>query len=378
MNYDLTEEQKQFRNTIRQFAADQVAPFDAQMDRENQINQDILRKMSQQGLWGLIGEEEYGGAKTDAITAAVCMEELARGSGSIAFTLDAHWLCLDTIQRFGNQEQKAKYLPGLCSGEAIGAFSWTEPVAGSDASAIQATAERKGGAYILNGSKCFVTNGGLAKTYLVGVKTDPQAGRRGFSLFILENDQKGFQIGEKEDKMGLRGSHTTQLTLEDAEVPAKNLLGTEGDGPKNALSAFADGRVWVGAISVGNATAAMQAALQYSQERTAFGKPLAAQQAVQFMLADMDTEVSAARWMVRHAACLKDQGRPYHKEAAQAKFFAAEVAMRTCKNAIQIHGGVGYTKDFPVERYFRDAKLNEIGEGASEVLRVLVARDLLR
>jgi alkylation response protein AidB-like acyl-CoA dehydrogenase len=378
MNFDLTEEQKQFRSTIRQFAADQVAPFDAQMDRENQINEDILRKMSQQGLWGLIGEREYGGAKTDAITAAVCMEELARGSGSIAFTLDAHWLCLDTIQRFGNQEQKAKYLPGLCSGEAIGAFSWTEPVAGSDASAIQATAERKGGAYILNGSKCFVTNGGLAKTYLVGAKTDPQAGRKGFSLFILKNDQKGFEIGEKEDKMGLRGSHTTKLSLQDAEVPADNLLGQEGDGLKNSLSAFNNGRIWVGAISVGNATAAMQAALQYSQERTAFGKPLAAQQAVQFMLADMDTEVSAARWMVYHAAYLKDQGRPYHKEAAQAKFFAAEVAMRTCKNAIQIHGGVGYTRDFPVERYFRDAKLNEIGEGASEVLRLLVARDLLR
>jgi alkylation response protein AidB-like acyl-CoA dehydrogenase len=378
MNFDFTEEQKQFRNTIRQFAAVHVAPFDAQMDRENHINEDILRKLSQQGLWGLIGEQEYGGAKADSITAAVCMEELAKGSGSIAFTLDAHWLCLNTIQRFGNQEQKTKYLPALCSGEAIGAFSWTEPVAGSDAASIQARAERRGNGYVLNGNKCFVTNGGLAKTYLVGAKTDPQAGRKGFSLFILEDSTKGFEIGKKEDKMGLRGSHTTQLTLEDAQVPEENLLGREGDGLKNALSAFSDGRIWVGAISVGNATAAMQAALEYSQERTAFGKPLAAQQAVQFMLADMDTEVSAARWMVYYAAYLKDQGQPYHKEAAQAKFFAAEAAMRTCKNAIQIHGGVGYTKDFPVERYFRDAKLNEIGEGASEVLRVLVARDLLR
>jgi alkylation response protein AidB-like acyl-CoA dehydrogenase len=378
MDFDLTEEQKQMRNRVREFTSNHVAPFDAQMDRENHINQEILKKMSRQGLWGLIGDQQHGGTGADAITAALCMEELAKGSGSIAFTLDAHWLCLDTIQRFGNPEQKTKYLPGLCSGGAIGAFSWTEPVAGSDAASIQATAEKRGNAYLLNGSKCFVTNGGLAKTYLVGVKTDPQAGRKGFSLFILENDQKGLGIGEKEDKMGLRGSHTTQLTLEDAEVPAENLLGTEGDGLKNALAAFADGRIWVGAISVGNATAAMQAALKYSQERTAFGKPLAALQAVQFMLADMDTEISAARWMVHHAAYLKDQGRPYHKEAAQAKFFAAEVAMRVCKNAVQIHGGVGYTKEFPVERYFRDAKLNEIGEGASEVLRLLVARDLLR
>jgi alkylation response protein AidB-like acyl-CoA dehydrogenase len=378
MNFDLTEEQKQMRNTVREFTSKHVAPFDARMDRENRIDDQILRKMAEQGFWGLIGEKEYGGAGTDAISAAICMEEIAKGSGSIAFTLDAHWLCLDTIQRFGNQEQKAKYLPGLCSGEAVGAFSWTEPVAGSDAAAIQATAERKGGVYVLNGNKCFVTNGGLAKTYLVGARTDPQAGRKGFSLFILENDTKGFEIGEKEDKMGLRGSHTTKVSLQDAEVPADNLLGQEGDGLRNSLSAFSDGRIWVGAISVGNATAAMQAALQYSQERTAFGKPLAAQQAVQFMLADMDTEISAARWMVYHAAFLKDQGRPYQREAAQAKFFAAEVAMRVCKNAIQIHGGIGYTKEFPVERYFRDAKLNEIGEGASEVLRVLVARDLLR
>ena len=377
MDFDLTERQIQCREAVREFTSKQVGPHDAQMDRDNHIDQDILRKMSGQGLWGLIGEDDYGGAGWDAVTAAVCMEELAKGSGSIAITLDAHWLCLETIQRFGSPEQKKKYLPALCSGEAMGAFSWTEPVAGSDAAGIRSTAEKRGDVYILNGSKCFVTNGGLAKTYLVGAKTDPQAGRKGFSLFILENDTKGFQIGKKEDKMGLRGSHTTQLTLEHAEVPAENLLGREGEGLKNALSAFCDGRIWVGAISVGNATAAMQAALEYSQERTAFGKPLSAQQAVQFMLADMDTEISAARWMVYHAAYLKDQGRPYHKESAQAKFFAAEVAMKTCKNAIQIHGGAGYTKDFPVERYFRDAKLNEIGEGASEVLRTLVARDML-
>ena len=377
MNFDLTERQKQCRDAVREFTSEHVGPLDAQMDRDNHINQDILRKMSRQGLWGLIGEDDYGGAGFDAVAAAACMEELARGSGSIAITLDAHWLCLETIQRFGSQEQKRRYLPALCSGEAIGAFSWTEPVAGSDAAGIQSTAEKRGEAYILNGSKCFVTNGGLAKIYLVGAKTDPQAGRECFSLFILKDDTDGFQIGQKEDKMGLRGSHTTQLTLEHAEVPTDNLLGQEGDGLKNALSAFSDGRIWVGAISVGNATAAMEAALEYSRGRTAFGKPLSAQQAVQFMLADMDTEISAARWMVCHAAYLKDQGRPYHKEAAQAKFFAAEAAMRVCKNAIQIHGGVGYTKDFPVERYFRDAKLNEIGEGASEVLRILVARDLL-
>ena len=377
MNFDLNERQKQCRDAVREFTSKHVGPLDAQMDRDNQIDQDILRKMSRQGLWGLIGEDDYGGAGSDAVTAAVCMEELARGSGSVAITLDAHWLCLETIQSFGSQEQKKKYLPALCSGQAMGAFSWTEPVAGSDAAGIQSTAQKRGDLYIMKGSKCFVTNGGLAKTYILGAKTDPEAGAKGFSVFVVEDGTKGFKVGKKEDKMGLRGSHTTQLHLEDAEVPAANLLGKEGEGLRQALSVFSDGRIFVGAISVGNATAAMRAALRYSQERTSFGKPLSAQQAVQFMLADMDTEISAARWMVYHAACLKDQLRPYHREAAQAKIFAAEVAMKVCKNAIQIHGGAGYTKDFPVERYFRDAKLNEIGEGASEVLRILVARDML-
>jgi butyryl-CoA dehydrogenase len=378
MNFDLAEEQRQVRNAVEEFTSNHVTPYDAQMDRENQINEEILRRMAKQGLWGLIGEKEYGGAGADGISAAICMEELAKGSGSIALTLDAHWLCLETIQRFGSEEQKRRNLPALCSGEAMGAFSWTEPVAGSDAAGIQSTAEKRGDVYILNGTKCFVTNGGLAKTYIVGAKTDPQAGAKGFSLFVVEDGAAGFNVGKKEDKMGLRGSHTTELFLEDARVPAGNLLGQEGGGFKQAMSVFGDGRISVGAISVGTATAAMQAALEYAKERKAFGKPLAAQQAIQFMLADMDTEISAARWMVYHAAYLKDQGRPYHKEAAQAKFFAAEVAMKVCKNAVQVHGGHGYTKDFPVERHFRNAKLSEIGEGTSEVLRALVARDLLK
>lgn len=378
MNFDLTPGQKQIKTTVREFSSERVAPLDARMDKENRIDMEILAGMAELGLWGLTGGKEHGGEGLDAVSSAIGMEELAKGSGSLAITLDAHWLCLETIQRFGNPKQKSKYLPALCSGESMGAFSWTEPVAGSDASAIQATADRKGDAYILNGKKCFVTNGGLAKTYLVGAKTDPQAGAKGFSLFIVEDRTEGFNVGKKEDKMGLRGSHTTELILQNARVPMENLLGQEGDGFKQAMSAFADGRISVGAISVGTATAAMQASLQYSKERTAFGRPLSAQQAIGFMLADMDTEISASRWMVYHAAYLKDQGRSYHKEAAQAKFFAAETAMRVCKNAIQIHGGVGYTKEFPVERYFRDAKLNEIGEGASEVLRMLVARELLR
>jgi alkylation response protein AidB-like acyl-CoA dehydrogenase len=376
MNFDLTESQRMLQRSMEEFTAREIAPHDARMDRENQIQTDILDKMAQQGLWGLIGEKDYGGSGADAVSGVICMEALSRGSASIAFTLDAHNLCLEGIQRFGSDTQKRQFLPALCSGEAIGAVSWTEPTAGSDAAGIQATAVKRGDRYILNGHKVFVTNGGLAKTYLVGVKTDPNAGVKGFSFFIVEDGTKGFVIGKKEDKMGLRGSHTTEILLENVDVPGHHLLGKEGQGFKQAMHLFNDGRIWVGAISVGTARAAMETALVYAKKRTAFGKPLVAQQAIQFMLADMDTEISAARWLVYHAAFLKDQGKAYHKQAAQCKYFASEIAMRVCKNALQIHGGYGYTKDFPVERYFRNAKLNEIGEGTSEILRVLVAKNL--
>ena len=377
MDFQLSAEQKQIQDATREVAAKEIAPHDGWMDRENQIDTGILQKMSEQGYWGVIGDKGFEGMGLGAMCGAICMEEIAKASGSIAITLDAHWLCLEGIQVFGTDAQKAKYLADLCSGQSIGAVSWTEPSAGSDAAAIKTTAHKKGDTYILNGTKCFVTNGGLAGVYLIGAVTDPDAGSKGISFFIVEDGTRGLTIGPQEDKMGLRGSHTTELILENVEIPKENLLGKEGDAFKQAMLIFNSGRIWVGAISVGTASAAMEASVKYAKERETFGKPLAKHQGIQFKLADMDTEIQAARWMVCHAAWLKDQGKPHHKEAAQCKYFSAEVAMRVCKEAIQIYGGYGYIKDYDVERYFRNAKLNEIGEGTSEILRMLVAKDLL-
>jgi butyryl-CoA dehydrogenase len=347
------------------------------MDETNRINPFILEKMKDVGLWGLIGPKEYHGGGYDALSAVVAMEELGKASASIAITLDAHWLCLAGIDRFGNVPQKKSFLSDLCRGSEIGAFAWTEPGAGSDAANIEMSAELEGDFYVLNGKKCFCTNGGLAGIYLVAAVTDPAAKPKGLSIFIVDPDTPGFEVGRRENKMGLRGSQTTELLLEDVKVPADHRLGNEGEGFRIFASVLNDGRLAVAGLCVGIAEASKQAAIKYSRERMAFGRPLASQQAVQFMIADMDTEIQAARLLACHAAYRALQGYSYHKEAAQAKYFASETAMRICKNAVQIHGGHGYTKDFPVERLFRDAKFAEIGEGASEILRVLTAKNII-
>ncbi|HNT30246.1 MAG TPA: acyl-CoA dehydrogenase family protein [bacterium] len=376
MNFELSEEQDMLRQMVRDFAEKEIAPHDKKMDEDNHIHEELLSAMATAGLWGIVGGEQYGGAGGDAISQVVCIEEVAKASGSMAITLDAHWLCVDGIMEFGNEEQKQQYLPKLLSGEHLGAFCWTEPEAGSDAAGIQTKAVKNGSGYVLNGTKAFVTNGGLAQIYLVGAMTD--ADKKQFSIFIVDKDSKGFSIGTKEDKMGLRGSHTTEVHLNDVHVSEQLILGDAGNGFKVAMGILNGGRISLGAISIGTAVAARDAALAYAKQRKAFGKPLTDQQAVQFMLANMQIEIEAARLLVYKAASLKTQGKPYHAEAAAAKIKASEVAMQVCKDAIQIHGGYGYTRDCPVERYFRNAKLNEIGEGASEVLRILVARNLLK
>ena len=377
MNFDLTDEQILLRDLVRDFGQAVVKPQDAKMDENNEIDYQILEEMKKIGLWGLLGPTDQGGAGADSLSGVIVIEELAKASGSIALTLDAHFLGLEGIAKFGTPEQKQAYLPDLCSGAKLGAFAWTEPCAGSDAGGIQTSAKQQDDKYLLNGVKCFVTNGGLAQTYLIGAVTGESEKGKEFSVFILDKSTPGLTIGQKENKMGMRGSHTTELILQDVQVGSDQLLGKAGQGFKIAMEILNGGRLSIAALSVGTAQAALKDSLNYAKERQAFGKPLAKQQAVQFMLANMDTNIQAARLLTYQAAQLSSQGKPYFKQAAQAKIFASEMAMRVCKDAIQIHGGYGYTKDFAVERYFRNAKLNEIGEGASEVLRMLVARSML-
>ncbi len=378
MCFELSDQNQAIMNSVRSFTEREVAPCDARMDEDNEINPLILRKMKEIGLWGLIGPPEFGGAGADGFGVIIAMEELAKGSASIAITIDAHWLCLQGIDSFGNQEQKKRYLPALCSGSTIGAFSWTEPGAGSDAANIQSKAGRGGNGYLLNGEKCFCTNGDLAGAFLIGAVTGHSSAHEGLSIFIVEKGAPGLTVGPKENKMGLRGSHTTTLFLEDVAVSEQNILGEEGDGFRIFANVLNTGRLAVAGISIGLADAAMNASIDYAVKRQAFGKPLAQQQAVQFMIADMDTRINAARGLAYHAAHRASQGLPCFKEAAQAKYFASEVALDVCRHAVQIHGGHGYLKDYPVERYFRDAKFAEIGEGASEVLRTLVAKAILK
>ncbi|MDI3534378.1 MAG: butyryl-CoA dehydrogenase [Thermosediminibacterales bacterium] len=378
MNFELTEEQKMIRKMVREFTEKEVAPRDEEMDRTGEFPYDIMKKMAENGLFGIPYPEEYGGAGADSVCGVITIEELAKGSASVALTLDAHWLAVDAINLFGNEEQKKKYLTPALTGEKIAAFSLTEPVAGSDAAAIQATAELDGDEWVLNGTKAFVTNGDAADIYVIAVKTDKSKGVKGISTFIVEKGSPGFSIGKKEDKMGCRGSITTELILKDCRVPKENLLGKEGEGFKIAMVALDGGRMHVGAMAVGLAEAAKDIAVKYAKERYAFGQPIGNFQAVQFMIADMEMEIEATRLMVYKTATLRDKKIRYSKEAAMVKVFGSEMAMKTAKNAIQILGGYGYTRDYAPERLLRDAKLLEIGEGASEVLRMVIGSTVLR
>jgi alkylation response protein AidB-like acyl-CoA dehydrogenase len=378
MDFELTDDQRMIRDMVRDFAQKEIAPIAAEIDKTEQFPWPLIRKMADLGILGLPIPEKYGGAGADAVSYAIAVEEVSRASGSVGITLAAHCsLGTYPIYLFGSEAQKHTYLPPLASGQALGAFGLTEPNAGSDAGATRTTAVHAGDAWVINGQKTFITSGSVAKTLVVSAVTDRSKGTKGISCFIVPTDTPGFRAGRNEDKLGLRGSLTSQLFFDDCRVPAANLLGQEGDGFKQMLITLDGGRISIGAMALGLAQAALDASLKYAKERVQFGQPIAGFQAIQWMLADMATEIDCARLMVYRAAWLKDQGKRFTREAAMAKLFASEAADRACNKAIQIHGGYGYTRDYPVERYWRDARLCEIGEGTSEIQRLVIARGLL-
>ncbi len=375
---ELTEEKRMLRDMVRDFAENELKPIAAQLDEEQIFPHDIVKKMGELGLMGIPFPESLGGAGMDYLAYTLAVEEIAKVCGSTALTLAAHIsLGCSPIYDFGTDEQKKKYLPHLCTGEWLGAYGLTESQAGSDAGATQTTAVLNGDHYVLNGSKQFCTNGSYAQTVVASAVTDKSKGTRGISCFIVEAGMPGFTVGKKENKLGCRGSDTVSLHFEDCKVPKENLLGKEGEGFKQMLTTLDGGRISIAAMALGLGAGAYEAAVTYAKERKQFGRPLTKFQSTQFKLADMLTQIEAARHLTYWASVLKDQGRPYIREAAMAKLFASETASRVSLQAIQIHGGYGYTRDYPVERMFRDNKLTEIGEGTSEIQRIVIARTIL-
>jgi len=364
---------------VREFAAAEVAPIAAEIDRNHRFPEELIPRLAELGLMGVPYPVEFGGAGADFLSFTIVVEELARVCASTSVIVAAHGgLAAWPIFEFGTTPQKEKYLHGLASGEKLGAFALTEPSAGTDAGSGKTTAVLDGDEYVLNGSKIFITNGGYADVYVVTAMTDPTRGTRGISAFIVEKDVPGFSVGEREHKMGIRASSTTPLYFSDCRIPKDALLGKEGSGFKIAMDTFDGGRVGVGAQAVGIAQGALDASIAYAKERIQFGRPIATLQAIQWMIADMATEIDAARLLVYRAACLKDKGLRYGLEASMAKLFAAETATRVAGKAIQIHGGYGFTESYPVERAYRDAKITEIYEGTSEVQRMTIAGNCLR
>jgi alkylation response protein AidB-like acyl-CoA dehydrogenase len=379
MYFDLNDEQRMWREAVHDFVAREVKPFAREVDEKAEFNWKAVRKMGPLGLLGLSIPEEYGGAGVDAISAAIAIEEIGWGCGSTGLALAAHnGLGTTPIVKFGTEEQKKKYLPRLASGTGgLGALAMTEPGAGSDLQGVQTRAARDGDHWVINGSKAWCTNAGIADFIIIFLRTQVEAGTRGFSHIIVPADARGLYIAPTEKKMGLKGSPTNMLTLEDVRVPVENLVGTEGRGLQQTLAVLDGGRISIGALAVGLAQSALEDALAYAKQREAFGHPIGEYQAIQWMLADAATEIHAARLMVYQAAWLKEQNRPYTKEAAMAKLFATEMAERVTRNAIQIHGGYGYSREYPVELTYRDARLMTIGEGTSEIQRLVIARSLL-
>ena len=379
MQLVLNEQQKMIRNMVREFAEKEIAPIAAEIDKTEEYPIKTLEKMAKLGLLGVIIPSEYGGAGLDTISYATVIEEIYRKCASTGVITSVHnSLVAWPINKYGTEEQKKKYLPILAKGQKIGAFAATEPNAGSDLGAMQTKAELKGNKYIINGDKTFITSGPKAGVVIVFAVTDKAAGSKGISTFIVENDMKGYKVGSIFEKLGIHASQTSELIFEDMEVPKENLLGKEGDGFKIALSTLDGGRIGIAAQAVGIAQAALDESIEYAQQRQQFGRPLAKFQAIQWMIADMATQIDAARFLVYKAGYTKDQGQRFSKEAAMAKLYAAETAMDSVIKAVQIHGGYGYTKEYTVERLFRDAKITEIYEGTSEVQRMVIASSLLK
>jgi butyryl-CoA dehydrogenase len=378
MEFELTDEQQMIRKMVHDFAEKEIRPITREIDATGQFPWEVIRKMGGLGLLGLPIPEQYGGSGADTVSYAIAVEEVSRVSGSIGITMAAHTsLGLYPIYRFGSEEQKQKYLPRLASGEGLVAFGLTEPEAGSDASGVKTTAVLDGDQWVLNGQKVFITSGSIADVVIIAAITDRAAGTRGISNLLVEKGTPGFRPGRDEEKMGLKGSVTSQLFFEDCRVPKANLLGQAGEGYKQFLIALDGGRISIGAMALGLAQGALEAAIKYSKERVQFGQPIARFQAIQWMIADMATEIEAARWMIYRAAWLKDKGVRFTKEAAMAKLYASEAAERACFKAIQIHGGYGYMKEYDVERIYRDNRLTTIGEGTSEIQRLVIARQVL-
>lgn len=381
MNFELTEEQNLIRDMVRSFAEAEVAPSAAERDEQELFDRALMfDRLGELGLTGIVFPEEYGGGGADYISYAIAVEELSRVCGSTGVTLSAHLsLCANPIFMFGTEEQKQKFLVPLATGEKLGAFGLTEPSAGSDAGGTKTTAVRDGDEWILNGSKIFITNGGEAEIYVVLARSDKAAQKhRGISAFIVEKGTPGFSFGKKEKKMGIRSSPTMELVFENCRIPAENLLGQEGQGFKVAMQTLDGGRIGIAAQALGIAQGALDAALTYAKEREQFNKPITAFQGVSFQLADMATQVEAARLLVYNAAYRASAGLSYSNESAMAKLFASETAMKVTTQAVQLHGGYGYTREFPVERMMRDAKITEIYEGTSEIQRVVIGAALTR
>lgn len=379
MNFDLTEEQKMLYKMIREFAEEVVAPGAIERDRTKTFPIDVFKQLSEMGIMGLPFPEKYGGAGADTISFTIVTEQLSRACASTGITYSAHIsLGGAPIHLFGTKEQKEKYLIPICTGESFGAFGLTEPNAGSDAGGTETKAQLQDGHFIINGTKIFITNASFAKHLALTAITGVEDGKKEISAIIVPTDCEGFTINCPYEKMGLNASNTTELILEDVKVPEENLLGKRGNGFKQFLTTLDGGRIGIAAMAVGIAQAAFDKALAYSKQRKQFGKALSDFQATQFKLADMAVKIELARNMVYKAAWLKDEGRVFSKEASIAKYYASEVAMEICDEAIQIHGGYGYMKEFEVERYLRDAKLLEIGEGTSEVQKLVIARQILQ
>jgi alkylation response protein AidB-like acyl-CoA dehydrogenase len=378
MNFDLSEEQQQIKSSVREFAEGEIAPHVREWDDAQHFPVELLPKLAEQGFMGVIFPEEYGGAGMGYVEYVTIIEELSRVDGSVGISVAAHnSLCSNHIFMFGSEEQKRKYLAPLASGEKLGAWGLTEPSAGSDASGTRTTAVKKDGGWVVNGAKNFITHAIHGDTCVAVASTDRAMRSKGITAFIFEKGMRGFGPGKKEDKLGLRASETASVIFEDCYVPDANRLGPEGLGFIQAMQVLDGGRISIAALALGIAQGAYESALRYSKERQQFGKSISEFQAIQFKLADMATQIDAARLLTYRAAFLKDEGRKVTKESSMAKLYASEISVKVCEEAIQIHGGYGYTKDYPPEKYWRDSKLCTIGEGTSEIQRLIIAKQIL-
>ncbi len=378
MDFALSPQHEQIRRTVREFAEGRIAPVADELERRGEFPMEIIREAAALGLLGVPYPEEIGGTGLDSLAYAITVEELSRVSGSVGIIVSAHTsLGCNPLWLAGTDAQKEKYLRPLASGEVIGAYGLTEPGAGSDSRGTRTRARREGDCWVLNGSKRFITNAGVAGTYIVTAVTEAEEASGRISAFIVPADAPGFSVGRMEEKMGLHASNTGELLFDECRIPLENLLGSEGEGDRLFLKTLDGGRIGIAAMALGLAQAAYEAASAYAKQREQFGRPIGAFQGVAFMIADMATEIDAARLMTYRAAWLKDQGRSYSTEAAMAKLFASEVAQRATNAAVQVHGGYGYITEYKVERYLRDAKLTEIGEGTSQIQRMVIARNLL-